>query len=232
MRAALRYLHTMRSLILCMLLGGCAPFAQPWQVAETAEVLKGGSVRITAGGGLGLFQDDVRAEDGSRYWGGGVGGRFRIGIGKRQEVGAEATLLWGHPDTSPYNFAAKLSYKRALVDGWLAAVAGLGGGGDLKSGYRDGKGGAIGTDVALILSHSLFIVEPYLAARVGLFQPLSGGLPHAGLLLAGGAAFKLLPFLQLFVEGGIPADFYRENGDGQHYYGYYGLAALSLRIGL
>lgn len=214
---------------------GCVPLSQPLQFAETAEVLKKSAVKITAAGGLAAWHERLANNQGGQdfYWGGGVGARVRVGIGHAQEVGGEASVLWGDVSSEPlkkkpYQLQWKFAWKWAPLS-WLALVGGLGGGIPV-----DGMNShmAVGTDAALIASHRWGRVVPYVGARLGFTWIVAEPRPVGGLAAALGCSVDVAGPLSLLVEAGIPAYFSRNSTGGTDTgWGYYGLVGAALRFG-
>jgi len=170
-------------------LGACSPIAvtPPFHFMETAETLKRGEVSANvAGGGA------------AQLWmkGGGVGARVRVGLGARQEVGAEGAVAWAHwddydSDDKGMLSGGKLSWKGGVTE-WLALIAGVG--------FGDAPNGTVvGGDLGVLMSPSRpGVLAPYLGLRLGLGVPVAsdgkstiGLTPIIGVALAAGSIVRL-----------------------------------------
>lgn len=201
--------QTLAGVTLCA--AACAPLSAPppLHFHETAGVLRRGQVALTASAGGGVVPLDGVAVGG--------GGRIRVGLGARQELGLEGTALYvdtGSTDKDSPNYfigksaayGAKLSYKADLIPEHLALLLGAGG-------SRSATGYAAGGDLGLIASFPrplARVLRPYLGARASFALPVDrplsdyGGPTLVG-TLAPGLAILPRPWLRIYLEVGLYA---------------------------
>lgn len=146
--------------------------------------------------------------------GGSVGGglRARFGVGARQEVGVESTVLYAgsgehHPGDpawvgSSAAFGLKLSWKIAPLP-YFAVIAGPGF-------TASSVGNAVGGTAGVIFSRSTGLVRPYAAAIGGFAVPVGRALDMNGGVTGGlgvpiGLALVLRPAIRLYFEAGFLA---------------------------
>lgn len=213
--------------LILIVVAGCTPLSAtpPFHLTETTEVMKRGGVVVTpafGGGGMGLAG------------GVGGGGRVRIGVGGRQEVGAEAAGYYvgngqrhaGDPawEGSTGAFGFKLSYKVAPVD-YFAIVAGAG------PGYG-ATGWALGADLGVIFARPRGVLRPY-GGAVGTFAvPVGRALDKDGGSTGGfsipvGLGIVLSPRYRLYFEAGFLAA-WANNSPVQENFGGYGAVGLGI----
>jgi hypothetical protein len=202
-RSALALIPLILLLLALALAGaGCSPFVAPAPllVAETADVLAPGDYSATAVGGGG-----TAFLDGS---GAGGGARLRVGVGSRQEIGAEALVVYTDTGGSGERwegqhiyYGGKLSWKLGLSP-YAALIAGLGG-------AVAGTGPAIGGDLAIIGSTRGRIVRYYGGARAFFALPVGrrffdAGGPGGGIMPVHGLFVRVSPAVSVFLENGWP----------------------------
>ncbi len=180
--------------------GGCTPNL-PFHLAETAEVLHRGEAQVTAAAGTG----GVVSGDSSFCNCGGAGLRVRLGLGHRQEIGVEGSLIIASDGSFPHA-AEKVSWKLGLAD-WVAVVAGAGVG-------RSPDGA--GADSAPVYGFDLALVASTSPARGFAFYGGVRGsvdLPFKSDLRAGpGAGVNAIFPFGIAVGGGSPYRLYFEMG--------------------
>jgi len=223
----------MRQLWILVVVGGCTPLI-PFHLAETAEVLKQGSVSLTVAGGGGGGRDVDKCC-------GGGSARVSVGVGRSSEVGFEASVVGGAPDTHNVNLLTKFRYKLGFHKN-LALLAGLGviGAFDTQLSKNDRAG--LGADVGVVASSDPIagFLRVYGGARFsfvfGLEKDLYDGVPTQAFVVPAGLSFQANPAWRFFLEGGLVggwSEFRFENkisrGD---WIGGYGLFAISHTWGI
>lgn len=178
--------------LIAVLLADCTPTI-PLATLETAETLEARTVTVSAAGGAG-------GGNGGICCGGGMA-RVRVGIGGRQELGADVAVL---DDGNSADVGAKLAYKHGLTSN-LAILAGAGGT------HGSVYGNSAGVDAAFVASTGSAVLQYYGSLRVSLAVPVredlysDGGLAQVGSLALGITHSIGMP-IRLFAEvGGIGA---------------------------
>jgi hypothetical protein len=189
--------------ILFALGAGCAPTI-PFAMVETADVLARNQVSVTiAGGGGGGSSITSNAK--SSFCCGGGDLRVSVGVGRKQEVGADVAVLGQHGALYP---SGKLRHKVGLVR-HLALVTGVGGSGAIAL-DAGGKNSPLylGADAALVASTDRIDgMQLYGGLRATFALPASAqfyqNLPTEGVTVPLGLAIHLGARGRLFIEAGL-----------------------------